>query len=127
MEARSAGQAAVDVCGACAGLWIDWFDGEIATLTRRAKLPIPPARATDEPSRDQRCPRCRGALTLEALGQSRLAALRCGECAGVFVPRDVAAEIERGVDVSDPAPDVTTGPSLFSRLASTVRELFGGS
>ncbi len=39
MDERRVVEALVDVCPTCLGLWIDWFDGDIAHLTREAGSP----------------------------------------------------------------------------------------
>lgn len=71
--------AEVDICDACGGLWVDWFDGEvraIATETLRVSEPLLDAQApkADEekkrPSRNEAiaigaCPRCTKQLVTE--------------------------------------------------------------
>ena len=96
--------AEVDVCDACGGLWIDWFDGDIPTLAAEAEAarldrgtPIPsgPAALTPD-SRNGICPRCTKTLQADtfrfpdaAEGEliDHVELLRCAECAGSFVPR----------------------------------------
>ena len=72
-------EAEVDVCDACGGLWVDWFDGEvraIATETMRVSEPGPrPDDATKTDGRESRprneahavgaCPRCTRQLVNE--------------------------------------------------------------
>ena len=40
MDERRILDAVVDVCPTCHGLWIDWFDGDLAHLTREAGSPL---------------------------------------------------------------------------------------
>ena len=112
-------EADVDVCNACQGVWIDWFDGElraVATETVRKELvgrPTDPGSARNEPAATGACPRCTRQLVAEkyvvaeivpsssadsAAGPSRINRteidlLRCGECAGAFVTRDGAVSL----------------------------------
>ncbi len=104
MRCESVPSAEVDVCDTCGGLWVDWFDGDVHTLaaeTEAARVDrgTPPPGMLDEripeggtPS----CPRCMRELTSELYrfpdaADDELVAgvelLRCGECAGSFVPR----------------------------------------
>lgn len=94
-----AGEAEVNLCDACGGLWVDWFDGvvhalaaEVEAQRRPSGPPVPPAGAGE-------CPRCRRALAAEAYrfpdatpGElvADVELLRCPECAGSFVPRSSA-------------------------------------
>jgi Zn-finger nucleic acid-binding protein len=94
--------AEIDVCDACGGLWVDWFDGQVLTLAVEAEA----ARV----ERGERttgaggmgaamCPHCRHPLAAE-LGRfadatadelvTGVELLRCPECAGCFVPRSSA-------------------------------------
>ena len=74
--------AVVDLCKRCGGVWIDWEDGDLTTLTRE----VPPAQARALPtSGPGQCPRCHRALAVEVfLGTAEV--LRCGGCAGAFLP-----------------------------------------
>jgi Zn-finger nucleic acid-binding protein len=85
MEARTLKDATVDVCPACKGLWIDWFEGELAHVAHEvAPLSIP--RAPVPTVQAATCPPCRRPLVPQAyLGVPFL--WRCGECGGTFVPR----------------------------------------
>lgn len=95
--------AEVDVCDACGGLWIDWFDGDIPTLAAEAEE-ARASRGTPIPSRPASpghgsCPRCTRPLHADTFHFPEAAAgdlidhvelLRCEECAGSFVPRPSA-------------------------------------
>jgi Zn-finger nucleic acid-binding protein len=98
--------AELEVCDACEGLWVDWFDGDVSTiaveaesarLDRGTPLPSRPSAATSVGPKT--CPRCQHALVAELyrfsdarnddlIGGVEL--LRCAECAGAFVPRGSA-------------------------------------
>jgi Zn-finger nucleic acid-binding protein len=97
--------AELEVCDACEGLWVDWFDGDVSTiaveaesarLDRGTPLPSRPSSAT---TGSRSCPRCQHALVPELyrfrdakdddlIGGVEL--LRCADCAGAFVPRGSA-------------------------------------
>lgn len=89
----------IDVCDACGGLWLDWFDGEVQALAASAEAvrlergSMPPR---SRPPAQAACPRCQRALEAdtyrfpdasegELLPDVEL--LRCPECIGCFVPR----------------------------------------
>lgn len=112
-------EADVDVCNACHGVWIDWFDGElraVATETVRKELvgrPTDPGSSRNEPAATGACPRCTRQLvaekyvlaevvpaSLDGSGPSKTTTnrteidlLRCEECAGAFVTRDAAISL----------------------------------
>jgi Zn-finger nucleic acid-binding protein len=115
--------AEVDVCDACGGLWIDWFDGDIPTLAAEAEAarvdresalltPIPRGPAIHGGGT---CPRCMRALAADTFRFpdadpneliDHVELLRCAECAGSFVPRasahlllDRAKEPSRSVSI----------------------------
>jgi hypothetical protein len=117
MSAEAIGEAEVDVCTACGGMWVDWFDGEVRQVatsvisgeTARLSREPPPASALrNENVATGACPRCSRQLAVEryvvrvAVGPrsgertsvsttTGADLLRCEECAGVFVPRTSAA------------------------------------
>ena len=88
--------AEIDVCDECGGVWLDWFDGEPHAVAaeveeRRRGTPIPPMTA-----RVRRCPRCTRTLDADVLPwldaregelDAGVEVFRCGECAGIFLPR----------------------------------------
>lgn len=110
-------EADVDVCNACHGVWIDWFDGElraVATETVRKDLvgrPTDPGASRNEAIATGACPRCTRQLVAErytvaevvpgvaahtndagsaTINRAEIDLLRCEECAGAFVTRDAA-------------------------------------
>jgi len=103
MRAEPVSSAEVDVCDACGGLWIDWFDGDVPTLAAEAEAvrvergtPVPPAAGQDGRGG---CPRCARVLAPDVYRFPDTQAgdlivhvdiLRCEECAGSFVTRSSA-------------------------------------
>lgn len=105
MRRESLGTTEVDVCDACEGLWVDWFDGEVGAVAVEAEAARldrgtpPPSRPRASASGPRTCPRCRRALVAELhrfsdARESELIdgvdLLRCADCAGAFVPRGSA-------------------------------------
>src|SRR3954447_26652042 len=67
-------EAEVDVCGACGGMWVDWFDGEVkhvatevlAGESSRASRPSAPTSSLrSEAFATGACPRCTRQLAVE--------------------------------------------------------------
>jgi Zn-finger nucleic acid-binding protein len=78
--------ALVDVCSDCGGVWVDWLDGEVASVARRA------ARRAHGHSRapgalQGACPGCGQELYADRYEPEGPEVFRCGGCAGTFVPR----------------------------------------
>jgi len=138
MRVEPVPSAEVDVCDACEGLWIDWFDGEIQTLAveaeaaRSDRVTPPTPLAPPVPGGTggaPMCPRCQRGLTTElyrfsdALEGELVAGvelLRCPECAGSFVPRAAAhLLLDR---VREPR-----AMTLWEALVAAVRRLVGSS
>lgn len=109
MRREATPSAELEVCDACEGMWVDWFDGEVHTVAVEAEL-ARVERGTPPPSRPPEpgtgagvgagtCPRCSRALVAELYPFSDarddelvpgVELLRCAECAGAFVPRGSA-------------------------------------
>ena len=105
MRREATTTAALEVCDACEGLWVGWFDGDLQTLaaeTEAARLDRgtpPPTRPSEPTSGSRACPQCARPLVPELyrfadakdddliLG---VEVLRCADCAGAFVPRGSA-------------------------------------
>jgi hypothetical protein len=111
LESRPLGDGTiVDVCPACAGLWLDWFDGDPSTLARKV-APLGDAREPSEGAEGAPCPRCTQALTEEAYASAGPRVLRCLDCSGAFVPRssfDALAALEPRTG-DEPPPTEPTG------------------
>ena len=106
MRSELVPSAEVDVCGACGGIWVDWFDGAIDTLAVEAEsarvergTPPPGVLGSIPESGSRKCPRCQRALMpdmhrfVDARDDELVTGvelLRCTECAGSFVPRSSA-------------------------------------
>src|SRR4051812_21090410 len=67
MTVEMLAEAEVDVCGACGGMWVDWFDGEVkrvatavlASESERASRPSAPTSSLrNEAFATGACPRC---------------------------------------------------------------------
>jgi Zn-finger nucleic acid-binding protein len=128
MELRPAGDATIDVCPKCRGLWLDWFDGDTLAvaemampLSRRASAPVPPRLS---------CPRCSQALEQQVHDSNGPIVWRCPECAGSFLPRSTveALLIWAAAHVSHPpgaAPAPSPEASVLSKLRGALRALFG--
>lgn len=105
MRREATATAEVEVCDACEGLWVGWFDGEVHTLAVEAEAARldrgtpPPSRPTEPTTGSRACPQCARALTPELYRFTDakdddliggVEVLRCAECAGAFVPRGSA-------------------------------------
>lgn len=118
MTIEALAECEVDVCSACGGIWIDWFDGEVRRVAsdvlageaERASRPSAPTSSLrNEAVATGACPRCTRQLVVERYvvktevrssdGGERMTVAtetgaelsRCEECAGVFVPRTSAS------------------------------------
>ncbi|MDB4995181.1 MAG: hypothetical protein JWM74_2613 [Myxococcaceae bacterium] len=125
MEARSLFDALIDVCPDCKGLWIDWYDGELANVASdAAPLSVPltaPPAASDELRGG--CPRCQCSLRAEMFQDENKGPTihRCAECGGAFVPRSSFDAIVLLAHQAD--PDEAPPPSPFARLVAVLRTL----
>ena len=105
MRREATTSAEVEVCDACEGLWVGWFDGEVHTLAVEAETARldrgtpPPSRPTEPASGSRTCPQCSRPLALELYRFADakdddlitgVEVLRCADCAGAFVPRGSA-------------------------------------
>lgn len=97
--------AELEVCDACEGLWVDWFDGDVSTVAVEAEAarldrgtPLP-SRPSSPTTGSRACPRCQHPLVPELYRFSDakhddliggVDVLRCADCAGAFVPRGSA-------------------------------------
>ncbi len=143
MTVENLAEAEVDVCAACGGMWVDWFDGEVKRVasevlkseTARASRPgVPSSNLRNEAHATGACPRCTRQLAIEryvvradvGAGSDRTSVatatgadlLRCEECAGVFVPRTSAGLLATLPADGDevPPPSSTVGPGVLEPL-----------
>lgn len=153
MNAEQIGEAEVDVCTACGGMWVDWFDGEVRHVATEVlaieSRPMAPASVglRNEMFATGACPRCTRQLAVEryvvrvAVGPATSERnsvstttgadlLRCEECAGVFVPRTSAALLATLPPDEAAPPSSTEGPAIlealpWQRFVALVKRLVG--
>jgi Zn-finger nucleic acid-binding protein len=102
LDATEVGDAIIDVCPACGGIWVDWFDGDLVAMVRGA--PDVPGARLPERAGSSACPRCQRPLGSERYLDSKAEILRCEDCAGAFVPRSsVNAIVELDPEHQDTA------------------------
>jgi Zn-finger nucleic acid-binding protein len=106
MRSESILSAEVDVCDACGGVWVDWFDGEVHALAVEVEaaridrgIPPPGLVGRTPGGGTSTCPRCTRPLALELhrFGDANdrelvtgVELLRCADCVGSFVSRPSA-------------------------------------
>lgn len=122
----------IDVCGACGGVWLDWFDGEpraIATKVVEAGVvgrPSSPDSLRAQERAIGACPRCTTQLVSERLADARV--LRCESCAGSFVSRE-AAETLAALPADEPPPPSEgprpIAPGGWKQLLAAVKKKVG--
>ncbi|MBX3230155.1 MAG: zf-TFIIB domain-containing protein [Labilithrix sp.] len=144
-------KAEVDVCRACGGLWVDWFDGEVRTIaTETLRVDTPDlAPETDRRSNDPvaigACPRCSKQLVPERYGvtiddraaredevqrEEEAQLLRCEDCMGAFVTR-ASAEVlawRSGADAPPPSmsvPPTSAKPLPWDRFLRVLKGFLG--
>jgi len=118
MAIRDANGSRVDVCPACGGAWLDWFDGDPVRLARR----VAAAPTVQEAKADEgRCPRCQVPLVPEEFRDAGPLIHRCGQCFGLFVPGGAVALLAAQTPERD-APHETTG-SFWGSLAGILRRI----
>jgi Zn-finger nucleic acid-binding protein len=116
MTSRLAGDAEIDACPDCNGIWVDWFDGELAKV---AHAIAPLELGTPSVGGNSLCPRCTQRLHLETIGTAHVQ--RCGECAGTFVPRAAFDDL-----ATHPEPAPRKAPTALDRLLAVIRWLVHG-
>jgi Zn-finger nucleic acid-binding protein len=119
---RRLANAHVDLCPECQGIWIDWLDGDIASVAAEVG-PLP--RSRDEPRDGHNCPLCAAALDRTTLGHEAAVVFRCGSCAGAFVPRGSVDAIVEPPNSDD--DNRGEDPALTRLLNAISRFMFGGS
>ncbi len=128
----------VDVCTACGGIWIDWFDGEVRKVTSDALRSAPPHAPLERTSPSEAmafgaCPRCTRQLAPERYVIEKQVTgaelLRCEDCMGAFVSKS-AGEVLASLppDETPPAsekPLEALEPLPWQRLLAALKRLFG--
>jgi Zn-finger nucleic acid-binding protein len=112
LEPKEVGESTVDVCPRCAGIWVDWFDGELGVMVKGADA-VP--RGEDREGHGAyACPRCGRELDDDVYLDARVPILRCGECSGAFVSHASASALSK-LDTGMLARLVTLLRSLLAR------------
>lgn len=128
LEPTTVGEAVIDVCPACAGIWVDWFDGDLAEMARASDAA--PTRAI-APRGAPTCPRCQLGLDEELHAGLRsedgervtgggAVILRCAECAGAFVPGASVRLLASAPPSADDLPQ-----SFWGKLLAVLRGFLG--
>jgi Zn-finger nucleic acid-binding protein len=143
------GDAEVDVCATCGGIWLDWFDGETGALaigvldkesSGMTRHPSTPDTPRNEPRATGACPRCTRQLAVERYmatsiedGQRHERStgadlLRCADCMGVFLSRSSAEMIVAIANEDGPRslPPANVQAAFWERIVSVLRKIFGG-
>jgi Zn-finger nucleic acid-binding protein len=129
MDVRAAGDATIDVCPKCRGLWLDWFDGDTLALAEAA-MPISRRPMAPVPA-EAPCPRCSRALEERAHEAGGPVVWRCTECAGSFLPRGTVealliwAASSAPVLPADAPPESVREANALARLRGALRSMFG--
>lgn len=122
MEDRAASDAVVDVCTECHAVWIDWFDGDIATVASDVHVvKTIPVRVSDK----HPCPRCRTELVSEKLYRTGPHVFRCSDCSGVLVPSAALDDVVALGPADQRGDTVDNGP--LARILMKLRKVFGAS
>lgn len=122
MEDRAAADAVVDVCTECHAIWIDWFDGDIATVASEVEVvKTIPAHVSDK----HPCPRCRTELVSERLYKTGPFVYRCHDCSGVLVPSAYVDEVVAIGPADRRGEAIDNGP--LARMLAKLRKVLGAS
>src|SRR5262249_35620894 len=120
LDPREVGDAIIDVCPACAGIWVDWFDGDLVAMVRGAPG-VPDARLPEREG-SSACPRCKAPLAMERYLESSAEILRWADCAGAFVPRSSV----NAIVVLDPEhKDAAVPEDALGKLVEALKRWFG--
>jgi Zn-finger nucleic acid-binding protein len=123
LEPRALRDVEIDVCESCGGVWFDWFDGELTSLARRARVVGPRVTTPrdDGRVRDRACPRCLDPLQADTVHETEV--LRCASCAGVFVSREATETLAH---VHAPSEQEAARGDPLARLGAWLKDLFFG-
>ena len=104
----------VDVCSECAGVWIDWMDGELENVG--AKIPLPSRPTSTSSGGDGGCPLCATKLDTDSIGNVSIA--RCGSCAGAWVSHASLVALRAGI--TDDDTDIESEDPFLTRLLDAI-------
>jgi hypothetical protein len=111
----------LSVCGACFGVWFDWWAGETSALSR-ALVELP--RGGSATPGQGHCPRDGMPLEPHAYLDQGPVVRRCGRCMGLFAGRaqidELAAFAEKLPDQPD-HPGPIEDPTVLARLWRLLR------
>ena len=146
MTQEFVGDAEVDVCASCGGIWLDWFDGETGALAigvlEKEKRGVPARTSTPQQNETRAtgaCPRCTRQLVAERYMATSIEdgrrtqretgadLLRCEECAGVFVSRSSAEMLVAVANEEGPRslPPANVKAAFWERILGVLQKLFG--
>lgn len=109
--------AMIDLCAKCGGVWLDWEDGDFTNLARE----VPAAAAREIPrSGPGACPRCNRPLAIEMF-RDTAEVLRCGECAGAFVPYASIGKIAESTPADARNDEEPGEQTVWNRVATALR------
>jgi len=128
MQKLALTETTIDVCEACLGAWVDWFDGDLRGVAAEALLhPVSPT--AERPSRNEvlavgACPRCTRQLVAQRYEVApSVELLRCEECLGAFLSRPNAEALSWLKEPTKPETETESGTweGLLRSLKSLVR------
>ena len=137
MSVERVGEGDVDVCAACGGVWLDWFDGEPREMVTRVVeggvvgRPSAPDALRAEARAIGACPRCGTQLVSERYATADAVLLRCESCAGSFVSRTAAEALAALAPEESPPPSETSGrtrplePAAWRRMLTALKSKLG--
>lgn len=116
--------SAVDLCGSCGGVWMDWEDGDFTALARKVPSTTTRVMPANGPGP---CPRCNCALAVEVFLDTA-EVLRCGECAGAFMPHASIGKIAACTPAAarEDGRENVGEATLWQRAAAALREWMKG-
>jgi Zn-finger nucleic acid-binding protein len=121
LEEQVLGSAQIVVCPACFGIWVDWMDGDLRNVSHEVGTLPRSSVALDEVGGGV-CPICRAPLIEMPCGEDGPPVLRCGSCAGAFVPR---GSLERVAGVNEQEEGRPSDPLLTRMLDALTRFILG--
>jgi hypothetical protein len=81
------GRAAVDLCCGCGGVFLEFFDGEPAMLSRHIEPHVQPPRGVRRGRSRLTCPDCHRGMVLRPYLDDGPTVARCHRCMATFATR----------------------------------------
>ena len=110
VDAGAGAHAEIDRCPACGGVFLEFFDGEPAALSRGLAGAAPPA--SGRPTGDAVCPDCEETMVLRPYLDEGPVIPRCEGCLAVFLTPALREEMAAW----RAAPDAPEEASWVTRL-----------